>query len=397
MAGRGFGKTRVGAELFREWAESGENSHLAIIAPTFADARDTCIEGESGLIACCGGIGGKSILENWNRSMGEIRFTNGVKAKAFAALEPERLRGPQHAKIWMDECGTPEYSTQTLDMALFGLRLGQKPQIVMTTTPRPTPLILKVKSMRGTVVTAGATRDNAANLAPGVVEDLRERYEGTRLGLQELDGVLLEDNPDALVQKAWIDRDRCGFDDVPDLVRVVVGLDPAGTRNKSSDKTGLIAVGMTKAERPHFYVLVDRSGRYRPKEWASVAISTFHRLRAARVVGETNYGGDMVKATLHSVERVPFEGVHAFKGKALRAEPVASLYEQGRVHHVGVFEELETQLTTWDPSQESPNNLDALVYAVLDLDPSVGRELQTVRNRFAQPDPAKKRFKTYPV
>ena len=377
MAGRGFGKTRSGAELVKEWIESGER-YVNLMAPTFADGRDVMVEGESGLYAVA-----YDLIDNWNRSMGEIRWKSGARSRIFSSDAPERMRGPQSSKIWGDEPGAWQNAQEFWDMAMFGLRLGDNPQIVLTTTPRPIPLIKYILRLETTVITRGKTRDNYENLAPGIVDDLEKRYAGTRLGLQELDGILLEDNPGALWRREWLNRDRIRGEDKPQLVRIVVSIDPAVSNSEDSDETGIITAGIDRAG--HFYILSDRSGRHTPKEWASIACSEFHRWGASCIVAEVNNGGNLVASNVHTVERLPIREVRAKVGKKLRAQPVASLYEQGKVHHVGHFEALEDQQCTWDPAldDDSPDRVDAKVYAIYELDPSVAIEsTKTKLSRF---------------
>ena len=249
---------------------------------------------------------------------------------------------------------------------MMGLRLGTDPRVVVATTPRPTPLIRSLLAAPGTVVTRGATRDNAANLAPGVVADLERRYAGTRLGRQELDGEILDDSAGALWRWQWIDAARVAR--APDLRRVVVAIDPAASSHDDSDETGIVVAGVGHDGRA--YVLADASGRYRPEEWARTALALYREHKADCIVAEANNGGEMVAATLRVHDRgANVRTVHATRGKATRAEPVAALYEQGRASHVGALARLEDQLTTWDPatSRTSPDRLDALVWALTEL------------------------------
>jgi predicted phage terminase large subunit-like protein len=252
------------------------------------------------------------------------------------------------------------------DQLMMGLRLGVDPRVVVATTPRPTPLIRSLLAAEGTVVTRGATRDNLANLAPGVVADLERRYAGTRLGRQELDGEILDDSAGALWRWQWIDAARVTR--APDLRRVVVAIDPAASSHDESDETGIVVAGVGHDGRA--YVLADASGRYRPEEWARTALALYREHKADCIVAEANNGGEMVAATLRVHDRgANVRTVHATRGKATRAEPVAALYEQGRASHVGALARLEDQLTTWDPatSRASPDRLDALVWALTEV------------------------------
>ncbi len=249
---------------------------------------------------------------------------------------------------------------------MMGLRLGVDPRVVVATTPRPTPLIRSLLAAEGTVVTRGATRDNLATLAPGVVADLERRYAGTRLGRQELDGEILDDSAGALWRWQWIDAARVTR--APDLRRIVVAIDPAASSHDESDETGIVVAGVGHDGRA--YVLADASGRYRPEEWARTALALYREHKADAIVAEANNGGEMVASTLRVHDRgANVRTVHATRGKATRAEPVAALYEQARVSHVGALARLEDQLTTWDPatSRTSPDRLDALVWALTEL------------------------------
>lgn len=361
LAGRGWGKTRTGAEWFREQAK--QSPFMRIIAPTFADARDVCVEGESGLKRIC--LPGELVL--WNRSMGEGEFRNGSRFKVFSGAEPERLRGPQSYADWCDELGAWAYPRATWDMAQMGLRLGQHPRAVVTTTPRPNDVIRELLKLGSTHVTKGTTYDNRANLAPSFFASIVSRYEGTRLGRQELNAELLEDVPGTLWVREWIDRLR--VTGVPKLVRIVVAIDPSAGSKDSSDEAGIVVVG--KGDDKHGYVLGDYTLRGTPSQWASEAIAAYHRHNADRIIAEVNNGGEMVETVLRGVEggeAIPYTSVHASDSKRTRAEPVSALYEQNRIHHVGIFSALEDEQCNWIPSEgKSPNRIDALVWAVTEL------------------------------
>lgn len=361
LSGRGWGKTRTGAEWIAHQALSTPKTRWAIVARTFADARDTCAEGESGIVNV---LHRYQALENWNRSMGEIMLKNGSRIKLFSAEEPDRLRGPQHHGAWCDELAAWDYP-DAWDQLQFGLRLGANPQTIITTTPRPTKLI-KDLIMRERVITVrGSTFENAANLAPSALAELRLRYENTRLGRQELFGEILDDVEGALWTRQMIEEARVS--NYPPLMRIVVAIDPAVTSNADSDETGIIAAGLTADG--HYYILDDKSLRASPDTWARQAVNLYHEFKADKIVAETNNGGDMVISVLKQVDAaVPVKKVTATRGKQLRAEPISSLYEQGRVHHVGYFEQLESQMCEWTPlSKESPDRLDALVWALTEL------------------------------
>jgi predicted phage terminase large subunit-like protein len=356
-AGRGFGKTRLGAEWVRSVAQPG--ARIALVAPTAADVRDVIIEGESGILAVCP-TKERPIYEPSKR---RLTWPNGAVATAYSAEEPDRLRGPQHTHAYCDEVAAWAHP-EAWDMMLMGLRLGTRPRVVATTTPRMVPLMRTIQASPGLVVTRGKTLDNAANLAPSFLSGLMARYEGTRIGRQELDGEDLDDNPDALWSREVIDA--CRLREAPELARVVVAIDPAATSNADSDETGIVVAGLGTDGRG--YVLADRSGRFKPDAWARRAVEAYHEHRADRIIAEGNQGGEMVAHVLGTVEAgLPLRIVHATRGKLTRAEPIAALYEQGRVSHVGGLPQLEDQLCTWMPGSASPDRLDALVWALTEL------------------------------
>jgi predicted phage terminase large subunit-like protein len=362
LAGRGWGKTRALSETVRAWATSGRYSRLAIVARTAADVRDVIVEGESGILR----VSPDHERPRWEPSRRRLTWPNGAQATTYSADEPDQLRGPQHDAAAIDELAAWRYP-DAWDQLRFGLRLGNDPRVVIATTPRPTKIIRDLIASPDTVVTRGRTRDNVANLAPGVVAELERRYAGSRLGRQELDGEVLDDSAGALWRWTWIDAARVAK--APDLRRIVVAVDPATTSGEESDETGIVVAGIGYDGRG--YILADESGRYRPEEWARKVASAYHAHKADAVIAESNQGGEMVGAVLRAYGSagLPVRTVHAKRGKATRAEPVAVLYEQARVSHVGSLARLEDQLTTWDPgaSGASPDRLDALVYAVTDL------------------------------
>ena len=368
LAGRGAGKTRTAAEWMAWEAIKTPKTRWAVVAATFSDVRDTCAEGESGLVSILRRYGA---LENYNRSMGEIRLTNGSRIKLFSADEPDRLRGPQFHGAWCDELAAWRYE-DTWDQLQFGLRLGEHPRTLITTTPRPVPIIKRLLAQDdGSVkVVRGSTFDNAKNLAPSALAQLRARYEGTRLGRQELFAEVLTDTPGALWTLEMLESSR--IKEAPDFVRIVVAIDPATTSGENADETGIVVVA--KGTDGRGYVLADRSCRDTPSGWAHRAIAAYHEFNADRVVAEKNQGGDMVELTIRSVEpTIPFKGIVAKVGKRLRAEPIAALYEQGRVSHIGAFDLLEDQMTGWVPdSGYSPDRLDALVHGLAELGLATG-------------------------
>ena len=361
LAGRGAGKTRTAAEWLAWEASSKPRTRWAIVAPTYGDARDTCAEGESGIVNVLRQYG---TLKDYNRSIGEIFLTNGSRIKLFSGEEPERLRGPQHHGGWFDELAAFKYP-EAWDQYQFGLRLGEFPQTIVTTTPKPIKIIKELITQDNVKVVRGSTFDNAANLAESALAQYRLRYENTRLGRQELYGEILDNVDGALWTRKLIDDAR--VDSAPPLVRVVVAIDPAVTANATSDETGIVAAGI--ASNGDYYILDDKSIRTTPDAWARVAVELYHKHQADKIVAETNNGGDMVILLLKQVDAsIATKKVTATRGKQLRAEPISSLYEQGKVHHVGYFSDLETQLCEWTPqSSESPDRLDALVWALTEL------------------------------
>lgn len=365
LAGRGWGKTRTGAEWFREQAR--RVPILRIIAPTFADARDTCVEGESGLKAICA----PGELVKWNRSIGEGEFENGARFKLFSSDEPDRLRGPQSYADWGDELGVWKYPQATWDMARMGLRLGKHPRACVTTTPKPIALIRELKKDATTHVTAGSTYENRANLAQAFFDQIIKKYEGTRLGRQELNAEILEDVPGALWTRAMLEAGRLTA--IPTLQRIVVAIDPEATSGEESAETGIVAAGVGDCfckgfKEKHAFVLEDASRRDTPDGWAHQAVATYHKWKADRLIAEDNNGGEMVEYTIRTVPNAPtVKRIHASRSKQARAEPVAALYEQGKVHHVGAFVELEDQLCNWVPGNPSPDRLDASVWALTEL------------------------------
>jgi phage terminase large subunit-like protein len=363
MAGRGAGKTRTAAEWLAWEAISQPNTRWAIVGPTYGDARDTCAEGESGVLNV---LRRYKALKDWNRSLGEILLHNGSQIKLFSADKPDRFRGPQHHGAWCDELAAYRYS-DAWDQLQFGMRLGDKPRIVVTTTPRPTSLIrsLALRNDGSVAVTRGSTFDNAKNLAPSALLELEARYAGTRLGRQELYGEILDDVEGALWTRGLIERNR--LQKAPQLARIVVSVDPAVTNTKDSDETGIVVVGSDATGQG--YVLGDYSFKGSPLEWATKTVEVFDEWKADTILVEVNQGGDMVAAVLRQIRLgLPIREVRAHVGKRLRAEPVAAMYEQGRIHHIGEFAKLEDQMTVWTPDEpESPDRIDAMVQGFQDL------------------------------
>lgn len=369
LAGRGWGKTRAGAEWVREQVESGAR-RIALVAETAADARDVMVEGESGLL----NIYPPGDAPLYEPSKRRVTWANGAVATLFNATEPDQLRGPQFDAAWCDELAKWRYARETWDMLQFGLRLGEHPRVLVTTTPRPIELVKAiVAGQEGRVVVSrGKTSDNYRNLAMPFLERIKARYEGTRLGRQELDAEILGDIPGALWSMAVLDTYR--VQTAPEIGRTVVAVDPAVTSGEESDEHGIIVAGIGPDQTG--YVLEDASIHGTPSQWARRVVSLVSTYGADGVVIEVNQGGDMVAHTLRTISpNLNVIEVRATRGKHVRAEPIAALYEQGRVRHVGAFADLESQMTqmTADGYQGrgSPDRLDALVWALSDLFPDM--------------------------
>ena len=364
LAGRGWGKTLTGAQDMAWFALNNPDSRLAIVAPTFADGRDTCIEGESGLLS----IMDDKIIANYNRSLGEIVLHNGSRFKTFSADTPERLRGPQHHRVWCDELGSWKYS-ETWDQMMFGLRLGEHPKVVVTTTPKPIPLIKDLLKRKDTYTTTGSTFENKDNLAEASLSQLKEKYEGTRLGRQELYAEVLEDVEGSLWSRDMIESSMIRYNEkLPSFKRVVIAVDPAVTANKRSDETGVVVCA--EDFQGKYYILNDLSGKYSPDAWAKKVVEAYESYKADKVIAEVNNGGDLVERVVKTVDRnVNYKSVRATRGKFVRAEPIAALYEQKRVRHLNRFNLLEDQLCSYNPeiTSQSPDRLDALVWGLTEL------------------------------
>ena len=351
LAGRGFGKTRTGAETVRQWVRT--NPIVNLIGATADDARDIMIEGESGILAICP----DSERPLYVASKRRLEWQNGAVSLIFTADEPERLRGKQAMKIWMDEVASWRYP-EAYDQAMMGLRLGDKPQAIVTTTPRPTKIILDLIKDKRNIITTGSTYENKSNLSAGFFDYVIKKYEGTRLGRQELNAEILTDNPGALWKRDDLDKAR--VIKAPELDMVVVGVDPSATAG--GDEAGIITAGRKDDE---YYTLADDSIQGSPQVWATAAVTAYHKHKANAIIAEDNNGGEMVEAVIKQVDpSVIVKRVHASRGKATRAEPVAAISEQGRDHHVGTFPQLEDELCLWMPGDASPNRLDAKVWAI---------------------------------
>jgi phage terminase large subunit-like protein len=370
LGGRGAGKTRAGAEWVKALAlkriplgdAPGRN---ALVGETLGDVRAIMVEGVSGIRA----VHHQELREDrprWFEVKRQLVWQNGFIAQAFSSEDPESLRGPQFGAAWCDELAKWKHAEATWDMLQFGLRLGDRPRQMVTTTPRPIPLLKRILGDPGTLVTRATTFDNFAQLARPFFENVVARYRGTRLGRQELDAELIEERADALWRRDQIEA--CRVAAAPELSRIIVAVDPPAASGEGADACGIVAAGIDR-ERTG-YVLCDATAeRLTPARWAKRVVDLYHRLEADRIVAEVNQGGDMVEAIIRQQDAaVPVEKVWANRGKLLRAEPVAALYEQGRVRHVGAFPALEDEMCDFSlgglSSGRSPDRLDALVWAL---------------------------------
>ena len=373
LAGRGWGKTRTGAQDIAIYALTYPNVTCAVVAPTHGDLKRVCFNGPSGLMSiipeeCLAQDKG---FKGYSSTTSEIRLYNGSKIVGYAAVEPERLRGPQFHRAWCDELCAWRYP-EAFDQLMFGLRLGNSPQAVITTTPKPTKLIKDLIARDDVQVTSGNTFENEDNLAESALQMMRERYEGTALGRQELYAEIIDDIDGALWTNAMIEEARLPDNTERDLTQIIISVDPAVTANANSDETGIIVCG--KDHQNKFYVLDDLSGRYSAEKWGTIVVNAFYEWNADRVIAEVNNGGDLVERLLRNIDpNLAYRQVRATRGKIVRAEPVAALYEQRRVHHIGVYSELESQMCTYDGDiNASPDRLDALVWGLTELSKSSG-------------------------
>ena len=378
LAGRGWGKTRTGAENILTYAMQRPNSICGVVAPTSGDLRRVCFEGPSGLLKL---VPKECLIDTgkaYNRSAMELRLWNGSIIQGYAAIEPDRLRGPQFHRIWADEMAAWRYA-ESFDQMMFGLRLGNNPKLVITTTPRPTKLIIDLISRKDkdVFVQTGSTFDNKENLAESALQQLKDKYEGTTLGRQELFAEVLTEVEGALWNINIIEPKR--LKTIPDkMKRIVISVDPAVTNNEGSDETGFIVCG--KGFDNRYYILEDLSARMSADTWASTVVNAFYKYEADRVIAEVNNGGDLVERLLRTVDAsIPYTAVRASKGKLVRAEPISALYEQGKVSHIGYFAKLEDQMCSYTlDSRSSPDRLDALVWGLTELSKSSGQAIWRV-------------------
>ncbi len=362
-AGRGFGKTRTGAETLRQKIKDGVKQ-ANIIVRTVGDIEKVLVRSSGGVLKVCP----PDERPTWVANKRLFLWPNGATTFVFTAEEPDSLRGPECEFLWADELASWRYGQETWDNAMMGLRLGENPQAIITTTPRPTKLVREIIANPFTVLTAGTTYENRANLATAFYTQIIQKYEGTRLGRQELLAEVLDDNPGALFKLSDIEGARVGK--LPPLIRIVVAMDPATTSTEESDEWGIIAAGQDGRDPAHFYIMADESGIYSPDEAAKQAVRLYYRLGADRLVGEANNGGDMIEALIrHQDANVSYKKVTASRGKVTRAEPVSALYEQHRGHHHGTFALLEDQMQNYNPKvdDDSPDRMDAMVWAMTEL------------------------------
>jgi phage terminase large subunit-like protein len=373
MAGRGYGKTRMGAEWVREIAAKHPAARIALIGATIIEARNVMVEGESGLLRRCA-----NDCVKWEPSLRTLRWPNGAVATLYSAADPESLRGPQHDYAWADEIAKWPHGVATWDNLMLGLRLGKSPRAMATTTPRPVPLVRRLLAEKSVVKTRGRTIANASNLPPEFIDDVQALYGGTRWGRQELDGELIADVEGALWTRDLIEhcriqinRDIPYLSAAPEMKRIVIGVDPPATAG--GDACGIIVVGLGQDGRA--YVLADHSVTGpSPERWARAVASAAEAWGVDRVIAEANQGGDMVVSTLRAADvMMPVRKVHASRGKVARAEPVLALYEAGKAFHVGAFPELEDELCGmisgggYEGPGRSPDRADALVWAMTEL------------------------------
>jgi phage terminase large subunit-like protein len=374
LAGRGFGKTRTGAEWVRENVcgatpeAPGRYRNIALVAETAADARDVMIEHGSGIL----GVHPPEYMPNYEPSKRRITWKNGATATVFNATEPDQLRGPEHDLAWGDELAKWAYARETYDQLMFGLRQGNPPRLCITTTPRPIPLLREILADEGTQVTKGLTLDNRDNLAPSFLRHIMRKYEGTRLGRQELNAELLDDVPGALWTRQVLDDSRVKKDNLPDMARIVVGVDPSGTSGDEDEGADIGIVVAGRGVNGRGYVLGDYTCKLSPDGWGRRAVTAYHQHEADRIVAEVNYGGAMVKQVIKTCDAtVAYKEVVASRGKVARAEPIAAMFEQGRISIVGGFAELEDECVLMTSQgyvgEGSPNRVDAMVWALSEL------------------------------
>jgi phage terminase large subunit-like protein len=375
LGGRGMGKTKTGAETIREWAEESQHTEpyrFAIIGQTAADVRDVMLQGESGILS----ISPPWFMPVYEPSRRRVTWPNGTFGILFSGDSPDQLRGPQFHKAWVDELAKYLYPQETWDNLEFGLRLGDNPQALVTTTPRPIPIIKSMLEDEQVFVTRGSSYENISNLAPSFIRRVIRKYEGTRVGRQELHAEVLSDMPGALWSYEMIERNR--VQRIPDMVRIVIAVDPAVSVSEDSDETGIVVCGLGTDGLG--YVMRDLSGRYSAEGWAQKVVDAYYDYSADRVIAEVNNGGDLVESVIRSKDsRVSYKAVHASRGKIRRAEPISAFYERGQIRHHGQFAAMEDQMTTYNPTEAvtpterrrtkmlSPDRMDAMVWGMTEL------------------------------
>lgn len=390
LGGRGAGKTRAGAEWVRSMVEGsrprdpGKAARIALVGETYDQVREVMIMGESGILACSP----EDRRPEWIAGRRMLVWPNGATALAVSAHDPEVLRGPQFDGAWVDELAKWKKGQEAWDMLQFCLRLGERPQACVTTTPRAVKVLRDVLERETTVTTHAPTQANRANLAASFLEEVESRFGGTQLGRQEIDGVMVDAIEGSLWPVSLIDRAL--VDEVPELDRIVVAVDPPVSGNASSDDCGIVVVGAVTQGRPQdwrAYVLEDATvSAASPQEWASAAVEAMHRHSADRLIAEVNQGGALVESVVRQIDPlVPYKAVRATRGKVARAEPVAQLYEQGRVRHVRGLADLEEQMGLMSvqgyQGAKSPDRVDALVWALSELivEPAQGWRMPRLR------------------
>jgi phage terminase large subunit-like protein len=367
LAGRGFGKTRTLVEFGSALARSGRYRHIGVVAETAADCRDVLVENRnSGFVH----TGPEDDRPNYEPSKRRLTWKNGATATLYSGEDPDQLRGPEHDAILFDELAKYDRASEVWDMAMFGLRTGPRPVVVIATTPRPTKIVKDLVSSDTTHVTRGTTYENRPNLSGAFFSEVVRKYEGTRIGRQELNAEILDDVPGALWTRTLIEENRVSEPPhAKDIVRCVVGVDPAVTSGEDSCETGIITVAL--AANGHAYVLEDASCRMSPLGWGQRAIGAYSAHEADRVIGEVNNGGELVEANLRTIDsKVSYKAVRASRGKRARAEPIAALDEQHMIHHVGGFAELEDQMCNFTPEGGGGlgnDRVDARVWACWEL------------------------------
>lgn len=373
LAGRGWGKTKTGAETVVQWVEAHPAGvkplRIALVGATTSDVNGVMVSGDSGILSCYP----EKMQPHWTTSTRRLTWynpdgTTKAIAECFSAEEPERLRGPQFHKAWLDELAAWRYE-YALEMLRFGLRLGDNPQAIVTTTPRPFPILLNLLKEEGTWTTKGSTYENRSNLAPAFFDEVINKYKGTRLGEQELMAEILDGVKDAMWNEVNLDNNRIEFHELhklPELLSIVLAIDPATTTRTSSAETGMCVAAY--GENDHFYILHLSAMKESPETWARAAIKLFNDYKCDKMIAEVNNGGDLVEAVIRAAN--PMQkvfAVHASRGKTTRAEPIAALYEQNRVHHVGRFPNGEQQMCSFNPIENPYGNkdmVDALVWAM---------------------------------